>query len=97
MDKTQKEKDISKLMIELYCKKNHKGKTICNECKELIEYSNLKAEKCPFKATKTFCSKCTVHCYKPAMRNKIKAVMRFSGPRMIFHHPIMLIKHITAK
>ena len=35
--------------------------------------------------TKTFCSNCKVHCYKPEMRKKIRAVMRFSGPRMIFY------------
>ena len=29
------------------------------------------------------------------MRNKIREVMRFSGPRMIFHHPILAIKHLV--
>ena len=35
--------------------------------------------------------------YKRAqdMRNKIREVMRFSGPRMIFHHPILAIKHLV--
>jgi hypothetical protein len=28
------------------------------------------------------------------MREKIKEVMRFSGPRMIFCHPIMAIRHL---
>jgi hypothetical protein len=28
------------------------------------------------------------------MREKIREVMRFSGPRMIFHHPIMAIRHL---
>ena len=28
------------------------------------------------------------------MREKIRAVMRFSGPRMIFHHPLMAICHV---
>jgi hypothetical protein len=28
------------------------------------------------------------------MREKIREVMKFSGPRMIFHHPIMAIKHV---
>ncbi len=44
--------------------------------------------------TKTFCANCRVHCYKPAMREKIRAVMRFSGPRMIFHHPVAAIWHV---
>jgi hypothetical protein len=44
--------------------------------------------------SKTFCSNCKVHCYKPEMREKIREVMRFSGPRMIFHHPITAIRHV---
>ena len=44
--------------------------------------------------TKTFCSNCKVHCYKPEMREKIRTVMRYSGPRMIFHAPIPAIRHV---
>ena len=32
--------------------------------------------------------------YKPDMREKIREVMRFSGPRMLFYHPIMAIRHV---
>ena len=43
--------------------------------------------------TKTFCSNCKVHCYRPDMRERIRAVMRFSGPRMLLYHPITGIRH----
>ena len=33
--------------------------------------------------------------YKPDMREKIRAVMRFSGPRMIFYHPVAAIRHVV--
>ena len=42
---------------------------------------------------KSFCSNCRVHCYKPDMR-QIRTVMRFSGPRMVFYHPVMAIRHL---
>lgn len=29
------------------------------------------------------------------MRQKISAVMRFSGPRMMFSHPIIAFKHVS--
>lgn len=45
--------------------------------------------------TKTFCSNCRVHCYKPAMREKIRQVMRFSGPRMLFYHTMLAIRHVV--
>ena len=31
---------------------------------------------------------------KSDMREKIRQVMRFSGPRMIFHHPLMALRHV---
>lgn len=44
--------------------------------------------------TKTFCSNCRVHCYRPDMRAEIREVMRFSGPRMMLHHPVMAVRHL---
>lgn len=94
--KREHEKRIVSEMISLYCRKNHNTKNgqMCKECRELAEYALLRSDNCPFMVEKTFCSNCKVHCYKPDMREKIKRVMRFSGPRMIFHHPIMAIWHV---
>ena len=85
-------------MIRLYCKHNHHADDLCPECKELAEYAKLRSEKCPFMKEKTFCVNCKVHCYKPEMREKIRTVMRYSGPRMIIYHPILALWHlITSK
>lgn len=93
--KREKEKRIVGKMIKLYCKKQHKVKSgLCPECQALKEYAELRSDKCPFMENKTFCSNCKVHCYKKEMREKIRQVMRFSGPRMIFHHPVMAINHL---
>ncbi len=96
MLKLQKEKQIVKIMIEIYCKKMHKSKSLCKECQNLLIYANTKAEKCPFKETKSFCSNCKVHCYKPEMKEQIRKVMKFSGPKMIFYHPIIATKHLIS-
>ena len=92
--KREREKETVSLMISIYCRKLHGGETLCPECAELNDYARLRSDKCPFMETKTFCSNCKVHCYKPDMREKIREVMRFSGPRMIFHHPVMAIRHV---
>ena len=92
--KRQREKETVSLMIRLYCRKKHGGKTLCLECAALDTYARQRSDKCPFMETKTFCSNCKVHCYKKDMREKIREVMRFSGPRMIFHHPVMAIRHV---
>ncbi|MDO5425004.1 MAG: nitrous oxide-stimulated promoter family protein [Eubacteriales bacterium] len=93
--KREREKELVSQMIALYCrKKHHTKKELCPECMELKNYASQRSEKCPFMETKTFCSNCKVHCYKPEMREKIREVMRFSGPRMIFHHPVTAVRHL---
>lgn len=90
--KLEKEKKISFLMIDLYYKK-HKHLSAA-ECQEMKDYVAVRLAKCPYGENKTFCSNCKIHCYKSEMREKIKEIMRFSGPRMIFYHPILAIKHV---
>lgn len=92
--KREREKLLVSQMIALYCRKNHGGRTLCPDCAALDAYARQRSDRCPFMETKTFCSNCRVHCYKPEMREKIREVMRFSGPRMLFHHPILAIRHL---
>ena len=92
--KLQHERRVVRDMIVLYCRKNHGTKQLCDECLALAEYADERTLKCPFMEEKTFCSQCKTHCYKPEMREKIRQVMRYSGPRMIFHHPIAAIRHL---
>lgn len=95
MDK-QKELRVVTLMIEKYCRGNHKtakGK-LCEECGSLLEYVKLRRSKCPHGEDKPFCSNCKIHCYKADMREKIRAVMKYSGPRIVFNHPILAVRHL---
>lgn len=93
--KRQREKEVVSLMIRLYCQKNHKVKSgLCPDCQALNDYAAERSDRCPFMETKTFCSNCSVHCYKPEMREKIRAVMRFSGPRMMLYHPVLAVRHV---
>lgn len=91
----EREKRVVSRMIALYCKKKHGTREgLCPDCAALDAYARMRADKCPFMETKTFCSNCKVHCYKPEMREKIREVMRFAGPRMLLHHPVMAIRHL---
>ena len=83
-------------MITLYCHKHHSKNGCCKQCQELIDYGKVRIKNCPFMESKTFCSNCKVHCYKPEMREKIRMVMRYSGPRIIFKHPVMAIWHVIT-
>ena len=92
--KREREKQLVSQMIALYCRKKHGGKGLCPDCAALNTYARQRSDRCPFMETKTFCSNCKVHCYKPEMRSQIRAVMRFSGPRMVFHHPVIAVRHV---
>ena len=88
------EKAIVEKMIRLYCRLNHNGVEMCAECAEFNKYALAKLIKCPFGEKKTTCKKCSVHCYTTDKKQKIKDVMRFSGPRMMLYHPTDFIKHL---
>lgn len=99
--KRKKEQYVAEEMIRLYCRKNHRKEKrqpgeLCPDCQELLRYVRLRSQKCPFMEEKTFCANCRVHCYKPEMREKIRQVMRFSGPRMLLYHPALAIWHLVC-
>ena len=67
---------------------------LCPQCQELLTYAHLRLERCKFGNDKPSCTRCPVHCYKPAMRQQIRQVMRYSGPRMLLHNPVLAIRHL---
>lgn len=89
-----KEQELVTKMIRIYCRKKHQGKELCGECQDLNEYARKRLAYCRFGEEKTACAKCSVHCYKPDYRQRIRGVMRFSGPWMLLYHPIESIRHI---
>ena len=95
--KREREKKTVSLMIRLYCRKrHHTSGGLCAECQALSDYAVQRSDRCPFMETKTFCSNCRVHCYKPEMREKIRAVMRWAGLRMLPVHPVLSLKHVAV-
>lgn len=96
--KREREKQLVSEMIVLYCRKRHRNQNgLCPECAALARYAQARSDRCPFMETKTFCSNCKVHCYKPDMRARIQEVMRFAGPRMLFHHPVAAVRHVLEQ
>ncbi|MCI5561486.1 MAG: nitrous oxide-stimulated promoter family protein [Phocaeicola sp.] len=89
-----KEKKIIETMIRLYCRKKEGNKTLCASCTELLAYANERIDRCKIKQTGITCKVCPIHCYNPLMREKIREVMRYAGPRMILYHPIMAFSHL---
>ncbi|MBR5299595.1 MAG: nitrous oxide-stimulated promoter family protein [Bacteroidales bacterium] len=97
MSRIEREKRTVSLMIRIYCRKKEGNKTLCSDCRVLEEYAHKRLSACKYGNLKTSCKKCPTHCYRKEMREKIREVMRFSGPRMILYHPIEAIRHICEK
>jgi len=96
--KIQTEKETVAAMIQLYCQKKHGNKeNICEECEKLNLYAQARLDFCSFGEGKPTCRKCSRHCYSNDMKILIRNVMRFSGPRMIFYHPVFAFKHILKE
>ena len=84
-------------MIRLYCRHKLKRDTPTEEFKELMDYAHKRLDRCKFGDDKPACKRCPIHCYKPEMREKIRAIMRWAGPRMIIYDPVAAIRHILNK
>jgi len=91
----RREKKTVSLMIGIFCRAHHGSQErLCSECESLCSYAFARLLKCPFGANKPTCAQCPIHCYKPDMRERIRRVMRYSGPRMLKCHPILAVLHM---
>ncbi|SRR5574344_907720 len=93
MSKIDKDKEVVAFMIRLYCHKKEGNMDLCDSCKELLRYSEIRLEHCRFGDKKPSCKSCKVHCYRSDMRERMKQVMRFSGPRMLLYAPVLAFNH----
>jgi hypothetical protein len=94
VSRIHRESKTVSVMIADYCRNHHTNKHLCSDCEKLLDYALQRLKKCPYQDGKTTCAKCPMHCYKPEMRDSIRKVMRYSGPRMILKHPVLAIYHL---
>jgi hypothetical protein len=90
-----REKRTLQAMVRIYCRAHHATRgSLCEECRTLCDYALGRLDRCPYGAEKTTCARCPTHCYKAAMRERIKVVMRYAGRRMLFRHPVLALFHL---
>ncbi len=94
MSRIAQEKRIVEQMIRLYCRRKEGNQDLCPECRELLAYAHARLDRCPFGEKKKTCRLCPVHCYKRDMRERMRQVMRYAGPRMIGVHPVAALRHL---
>lgn len=92
-----REKDTVETMVRMYCAGMHGSTPPCPDCRGLLDYAMSRIDSCPFGEGKPRCDRCERHCYRGEMRDRMRSVMRYSGPRMIVRHPVMAIRHLLHR
>ena len=83
------------VMIRMFCADHHgSDHDLCAECAGLVDHARKRLAACPMRPNKPTCARCPIHCYRPAMRERIRDVMRYAGPRMLLRHPIKAVRHV---
>ena len=92
-----REEHTIEAMLAMYCHDHHRVARgdFCPECAELMEYARLRLDRCRYGSGKPTCASCPTHCYRPAMRERVREVMRYSGPRMLRRHPVLAVAHLV--
>lgn len=81
-------------MVLMYCRRHHPGPKLCESCAALADYADSRLDCCPYGGDKPVCTHCPIHCYRSEPREVMREVMRFSGPRMLWRHPYLAIRHL---
>lgn len=90
-----RERETITRMMWMYCRDQHGSRDrLCESCGHLLEYAMLRLDRCVYQAGKPTCAKCPIHCYQKDRREEMRAMMRYSGPRMLFSHPYLAILHL---
>ena len=84
-------------MTRIYCADHHEAPHPCADCQALMTYASKRLAVCTYGEDKPVCAKCQIHCYGKAMREKVREVMRYAGPRMILRHPWLALMHVVDK
>lgn len=71
----EQEKQTVERMVRLYCRKKEGNKQLCPRCEELLGYARIRLSRCPFGENKSTCRQCSIHCYKPEMKERMREVI----------------------
>lgn len=83
-------------MARIFCRDTHgTAADLCADCQALMDYATRRLDRCVFGDDKPTCANCTVHCYNADNRTKVRTMMRYAGPKMIWRHPVLAIAHIV--
>ncbi len=84
-----------KAMVEVYCHDHHGTKdALCSECRELLDYAEVRLDRCPYGEENRRNKASNPPAINPNLKEQMRLVMRYSGPRMLLKHPILAVRHL---
>ena len=90
-------------MAQIYCSAHHDDNGLpkddhglCPDCAQAIAYSVERTRVCP-QEHQGNCEDCSIHCYQPEMRARIREIMAYAGPRMLAKHPVLTFFYLKKK
>jgi hypothetical protein len=93
--KLQTELQTITAMVQIYCRAHHHSdEGLCQACQALLDYAETRLDRCPYGETKPACKHCPVHCYKAEPKEQVRQIMRYGGPRILWQHPLLAIRHL---
>ena len=91
----ERQAETIQALVRIYCRGEHGAEPApCPQCQELLDYALARLERCPYMPHKPTCRRCPIHCYAPRMRERITAVMRYAGPRLLWRRPDLALGHL---
>jgi hypothetical protein len=96
-DRLQRELLTMDRMVAVYCRAHHgpAGGESCPQCRRFLAYAAERLVRCPYGDDKPTCANCPVHCYRRQQRDLAREIMRYAGPRMLWRHPWLAVRHLV--
>lgn len=100
MENVDKDRKTLEAIGRIYCDAYHEGPKdasgLCPACRETVDATLARTQACPFNHEGN-CQDCEVHCQRGAAQKRIREMMRYSAPRMVFRHPLMTAGYLRKK
>ena len=91
----KREAVLLEAMVRDFCKRHHNDpKGLCDDCRAFLVYALTRLACCPYGEKKPTCAKCKIHCYRAQEKDSVRAIMRYSGPKMMLPHPLLTLEHL---
>ena len=94
----RREWELLTRMVQLTCTALHSEhlgpERVCPECQALLVYAAARLAGCPYGDRKPVCRRCPKHCYRPVERARMRAVMRYAGPRLARRFDLDALRHL---